>query len=60
MASAIMPTGFTVGWPRRDAGRPMIFYASSASCWQPAVKGLTLMVNTVFSSYRFEDIWLDR
>ena len=43
-----------------DATRPMIFYASSASCWQPAVKGLTLMVNTVFSSYRFEDIWLDR
>ena len=35
-------------------------YASSASCWQPAVKGLTLMVNTVFSSCRFEDIWLDR
>jgi peptide/nickel transport system substrate-binding protein len=43
-----------------DAGRPMIFYASSASCWQPTVKGLTPMVNTIFSSYRFEDIWLDR
>ena len=38
----------------------MIFYVSSASCWQPAVKGLTPMVNTIFSSYRFEDIWLDR
>ena len=24
-----------------DAGRPIIFYASAASCWQPAVKGLT-------------------
>ena len=43
-----------------DAGRPIIFYASAASCWQPAVKGLTLMVNSVFRSYRFEDIWLDR
>jgi peptide/nickel transport system substrate-binding protein len=42
------------------AGRPIIFYASAATCWQPAVKGLTLMVNSVFSSYRFEDIWLDR
>jgi peptide/nickel transport system substrate-binding protein len=29
------------------------------SCWQPTVKGLTLMVNSVFNSYRFEDIWLD-
>jgi len=25
-----------------------------------ARKGLTPMVNTIFSSYRFEDIWLDR
>jgi hypothetical protein len=43
-----------------DAGRPIIFYASSGSCWQPAVKGLTMMVNTIFSSYRFEDVWLDK
>jgi peptide/nickel transport system substrate-binding protein len=43
-----------------DAGRPIIFYMSAGSCWQPAVKGLTLMVNTIFSSYRYEDIWLDK
>jgi len=43
-----------------DAGRPIIFYANAASCWQPAVKGLTLMVNSVFNSYRYEDIWLDK
>jgi peptide/nickel transport system substrate-binding protein len=43
-----------------DAGRPIIFYASAASCWQPTVKGLTLMVNSVFNSYRYEDIWLDK
>jgi peptide/nickel transport system substrate-binding protein len=43
-----------------DAGRPIIFYPSTASCWQPTVKGLTLMVNSVFNSYRFEDIWLDK
>ena len=43
-----------------DAGRPIIFYAGAASCWQPTVKGLTLMVNSVFNSYRFEDIWLDK
>src|SRR5215510_12112268 len=43
-----------------DAGRPIIFYANAASCWQPTVKGLTLMVNSVFNSYRFEDIWLDK
>ena len=43
-----------------DAGRPIIFYASGATCWQPAVKGLTLMVNSVFNSYRYEDIWLEK
>jgi len=43
-----------------DAGRPIIFYANAASCWQSTVKGLTLMVNSVFNSYRFEDIWLDK
>ena len=43
-----------------DAGRPIIFYANNASCWRPTVKGLTLMVNSVFNSYRFEDIWLDK
>jgi peptide/nickel transport system substrate-binding protein len=43
-----------------EAGRPIIFYASAASCWQPTVKGLTLMVNSVFNSYRYEDVWLDK
>jgi peptide/nickel transport system substrate-binding protein len=43
-----------------DVGRPIIFYASGASRWQPTVKGLTPMINSVFNSYRFEDIWLDR
>ena len=43
-----------------DAERPIIFYASAASCWQPTVKGLTLMVNSVLNSYRYEDIWLDK
>ena len=43
-----------------DAGRPIIFYPSGASCWRPTVKGLTPMVNSVFNSYRFENIWLDR
>jgi len=43
-----------------DVGRPIIFYASGASCWQPTVKGLTPMSNSVFNNYRFEDIWLDR
>ncbi len=43
-----------------DVGRPVIFYASTSSCWQFAVKGFTPMVNSMANSHRYEDIWLDR
>jgi peptide/nickel transport system substrate-binding protein len=43
-----------------DCARPIIFYSRGGTCWQPAVKGLTLMVNSIFNGNRREDIWLDR
>jgi peptide/nickel transport system substrate-binding protein len=30
------------------------------TCWQPEVKGLALMENSIFNSWRMEDVWLDR
>ncbi len=42
-----------------DNVRPVIFYARGAVCWQPRVKGLTLMVNSIYNGSRFEDLWLD-
>jgi len=42
-----------------DYVRPVIFYARQASCWQPRVKGMTLMVNSIYNGSRFEDLWLD-
>ena len=48
--------------PRTDDGgavRPS-FYSRGATCWQPYVKGLTLMVNSIFSGNCREDIWLDK
>jgi len=42
-----------------DNVRPVIFYARQASCRQPRVKGLTLMVNSIYNGSRFEDVWLD-
>ena len=44
----------------RDASRPIIFYTRAATCWRPRVKGLNLVVNSVFNSWRLEDVWLDR
>jgi len=43
-----------------DVARPIIFYPRSASCWQPYVKGLTIMVNSIYNGSRFEDLWLDK
>jgi peptide/nickel transport system substrate-binding protein len=42
-----------------DGARPIIFYSRFATCWQPYVKGLTLMVNSLVNGARMEDVWLD-
>jgi peptide/nickel transport system substrate-binding protein len=43
-----------------DGARPIIFYDRRATCWQPYVKGLTIMVNSIFNGWRMEDVWLDK
>src|ERR1700731_4092009 len=43
-----------------DGARPIIFYSRGGTCWQPHVKGLTIMVNSIFNGNRREDIWLDK
>jgi peptide/nickel transport system substrate-binding protein len=43
-----------------DIARPILFYASGASCRQPWVKGFTRLVNSHFNGWRMEDVWLDR
>jgi peptide/nickel transport system substrate-binding protein len=42
-----------------DGARPIIFYDRRATCWQPQVKGRTIMVNSIFNGARMEDVWLD-
>jgi peptide/nickel transport system substrate-binding protein len=43
-----------------ESARPIIFYTRSATCWQPYVKGLKLMANSVYNANRREDWWLDK
>jgi peptide/nickel transport system substrate-binding protein len=43
-----------------DVARPIIYYNRAGTCWQPYVKGLTIMVNSIFNGNRREDIWLDK
>src|ERR1700746_769364 len=42
-----------------DSARPVIFYPRAATCRHPQVKGLTVMVNSIYNGYRYEDLWLD-
>jgi len=45
---------------QEDAARPIIYHNIQATCWQPEVKGLTIMVNSIYNGWRLEDVWLDR
>jgi peptide/nickel transport system substrate-binding protein len=40
--------------------RPIIFYRPGGTCRQPYIKGMTIMVNSIFNSCRMEDVWLDK
>jgi peptide/nickel transport system substrate-binding protein len=42
-----------------DDARPTLFYPRAAHCWQPRLKGMTVMVNSIYNGHRFEDLWLD-
>ena len=43
-----------------DVARPVIFYPRGGTCRKPELKGLTIMVNSIYNGWRMEDVWLDR
>ena len=43
-----------------DVARPIVYHSRSGTCWQPYVKGYTMMVNSIYNGQRMEDVWLDR
>jgi peptide/nickel transport system substrate-binding protein len=45
---------------QQELARPILYHRRGATCWQPYVKGLTLMVNSQYNGWRMEDVWLDR
>jgi peptide/nickel transport system substrate-binding protein len=45
---------------QEDVARPIILHAREGTCWQPYVKGVTIMVNSSYNGYRYEDVWLDK
>jgi peptide/nickel transport system substrate-binding protein len=45
---------------QEDVARPIIFHGRAVTCWQPYVKGITVMVNSSYNGYRYEDVWMDK
>jgi peptide/nickel transport system substrate-binding protein len=45
---------------QEDVARPIILHSRTATCWKPYVKGVTVMVNSSYNGYRYEDVWLDK
>jgi peptide/nickel transport system substrate-binding protein len=45
---------------QEDGARPILFHNRFATCRQPQLKGLTIMVNSLFNGWRLEDTWLDQ
>jgi peptide/nickel transport system substrate-binding protein len=45
---------------QKGLGRPIVYHLRAATCWQPQLKGVTLMVNSQYNGWRMEDWWLDK
>jgi peptide/nickel transport system substrate-binding protein len=42
-----------------DVIRPIFSHTVAAACQQSRVHGLTIMANSIYNGWRFEDVWLD-
>jgi peptide/nickel transport system substrate-binding protein len=45
---------------QEDVARPILMHARSGTCWKPYVKNMTIMNNSAYNGYRYEDVWLDK
>jgi len=43
-----------------ELARPIIMHNRGGTCMTPKVKNMTIMVNSVYNGWRFEDVWLER
>src|SRR5690606_20045309 len=41
-----------------DVVRPIIYHGNQATCWHPTVKGHVQPENSIYNSWRFDQVWL--
>jgi peptide/nickel transport system substrate-binding protein len=44
----------------RPSALPYKASSRQGTCWQAYVKGVTIMVNSSYNGYRYEDVWLNK
>jgi peptide/nickel transport system substrate-binding protein len=45
---------------QEDVARPILFHGDQGTCWAPYVKNVTIMRNSSYNGFRFDDVWLDK
>ena len=45
---------------QEDLARPIIMHNRGATCRSPKIQDLTIMVNSVYNGWRFDDVWLEK
>ena len=43
-----------------EVARPIIYHNRSGTCWQPHVKGFVLGENSIYNTWRFDQVWLEK
>jgi peptide/nickel transport system substrate-binding protein len=45
---------------QEDVARPILYHAHQGTCWAPSVKNVTIMRNSSYNGFRFDDVWMDK
>ena len=45
---------------QEDVARPILYHARQGTCWAPYVKHVTVMRNSSYNGFRYEDVWMDK
>ncbi|HWB51511.1 MAG TPA: ABC transporter substrate-binding protein [Stellaceae bacterium] len=43
-----------------EGAKPLVYFNKGATCWQPYVKNVTVMENSIYNGWRMEDFWIER
>ncbi len=45
---------------QEDLARPIVMHNRGGTCWSSKVRNLTIMVNSVYNGWRFDDVWMEK